>query len=33
MEVIKILLKRGKSLRNKMAYIDLENFRFDLFQF
>lgn len=33
MEVIKILLKRGKPLRNKMAYIDLENFRFDLFQF
>jgi len=33
MEVIKIILKRGKILRNKMAYIDLENFRFDLFQF
>jgi molybdopterin/thiamine biosynthesis adenylyltransferase len=32
MEVIKILLKRGKPLRNKMAYIDLENFRFDLFK-
>ncbi|MGB9498955.1 MAG: HesA/MoeB/ThiF family protein [Dissulfuribacterales bacterium] len=33
MEVVKILLKRGKPLRNKMAYIDLENFRFDLFKF
>lgn len=31
MEVIKILLKRGKPLRNKIAYIDLENFRFDMF--
>ena len=33
MEVIKILLKRGQPLRNRMLYIDLEGGQFNIFQF
>jgi molybdopterin/thiamine biosynthesis adenylyltransferase len=33
MEVIKILLKRGQTLRNRMLHIDLDSGRFDSFQF
>jgi molybdopterin/thiamine biosynthesis adenylyltransferase len=33
MEVIKILLKRGQPLRNRMLHIDLDNGRFDSFRF
>jgi len=33
MEVIKILLNRGQTLRNRMLHIDLENGRFDSFRF
>lgn len=33
MEVLKILLKRGRLFRNAMAYADLENGRFELFRF
>jgi len=33
MEVIKILLNRGQTLRNRMLHIDLESGRFDSFKF
>ena len=33
MEVLKILLGRGSLLRNRMAYVDLENGRLDMFRF
>ena len=33
MEALKILLNRGKILRNRMLYIDLESGRFDVFKF
>ena len=33
MEVLKILLRRGRLFRNVMAHIDLENGRFEEFRF
>ncbi len=33
MEALKILLNRGKILRNRMLHIDLESGRFDVFKF
>jgi molybdopterin/thiamine biosynthesis adenylyltransferase len=32
MEVLKLLLKRGRPFRNTMAYIDLENGLFEAFR-
>jgi molybdopterin/thiamine biosynthesis adenylyltransferase len=33
MEVLKILLQRGESLRNRLLHVDLESSRFDVFSF